>query len=498
MKVANLPVEWNRKEWEKVGTKNHRQYLATLSPLAWVLEYRPLSHLPGVGDIEFEPYWAQQNFLNDQSPNRILNKMRQGGFSTVESAAEVPWKAIYRNSPSIITLSKNGDDAIGFHDKFKLAYHSVSDKDPNYKTVKSLTKTSTGENLSFKVLNAGKGSGRSFSATDVYFDEMPHAQYSDEIYTSSYPTITRTGGRFTLFSSPLGKGNKFYEICTNHNQNGYSYHQYEWWFVPAYNPVYKEFITAYLAGDQKEVDKLIKIARQGDWYKNTVAALGELAFAQEFECNFDAASDAVFSQRQLDNVFRKNYLKMDAEDYGTVYRMELDQDLIESMDFVTAADYGRKRDPTIIGTFGYFEEEGRWRLVEVKRITPLEFEFREVVASFRRTIAHYQSDAYHDGTGNGDVFTVELEGESSPISFASGNTSKLKNNAIDNLKRCMDNKAMILPDIPFIKKEFEQYMYNDKKLVQDTVMMVLMAILKAYDPQEAFVGFDQSYSFTGQ
>lgn len=422
--------------------------------------------------------------------------MRQGGFSTVESAAEVPWKAIYRNSPSIITLSKNGDDAIGFHDKFKLAYHSVADKDPNWKHVKSLTKSTLGDGFSFKVLNASKGSGRSFSATDVYFDEMPHAQYSDQIYTSAYPTITRTGGRFTLFSSPLGKGNKFYEICTNHETNGYSYHQYEWWFVPAYNPVYKEFISAFLSGDRKEAEKWIKVAKTGDWYRNTVAALGELAFAQEYECNFDAASDAVFSQKQLQSVFRKNYLSLQPDEYGQVFRYEVEHDRIQETDFVTAADYGRKRDPTVIVTFGYLDD--CWRLVEYKRISPLDFEFREVVRSFRETIERYRPDAYHDGTGNGDVFTVELEGESEPIVFSQGNTSKYKLNAIDNLKRAMDNKAMILPDLPQIKREFEQYMYNDKKIVQDTVMAVLMAILKAYDPQDEFVGFDKSYSFVGQ
>lgn len=496
MVVKPLKMEWTRKEWEKVGTKAKRVHLATLSPLAWVLEYRPLINLPGVGDIEFEPYWAQQNFLNDTTPNRILNKMRQGGFSTVESAAEVPWKTIYRPSPSIITLSKNGDDAIGFHDKFKLAYHSVKDKDPNWKTVKSLTKSSIGDGFSFKVLNASKGSGRSFSATDVYFDEMPHAQYSDQIYTSAYPTITRTGGRFTLFSSPLGKGNKFYDICANHRDNGYSYHKYEWWFVPAYNPVYREFIQAFLAGNEKEAAKYIKIARQGDWYRNTVAALGELAFAQEYECNFDAASDAVFSQKQLDGCFRKNYLSLADEEYGEVWRLDLEADAIKQTDFVTAADYGRKRDATIILTFGYLDD--RWKLVEYKRITPLDFEFREVISSLRETIERYRSDAYHDGTGNGDVFTVEMEGESTPLMFNSGTASKLKNNAIDNVKRAMDNKAIILPDIPRIKREFEQYMYNDKKLVQDIVMTTLMAIYKAYDPQDSFVGFDQSYSYAGQ
>lgn len=489
-----LEKEWTPESWRKQGTRTTRQHWATLSPLAWVLEYEPLILLPGVGEIPFHPYYAQQAFLNDQSTNRALNKMRQGGFSTVLSAAESVWKMLYRNNPSIACLSKNEADAVGFLDKFKLAYESIKDKDPNYRKLDAKTKVARNGNGVIKVLSAGKGSGRSISATDVYFDEMPHAQYSDEIYTSSYPTISKTKGRFTLFSTPKGKGNKFSEICTNPSEFGYSYHEYPWYFVPDYNPAYPEFIAAYLAGDQKGVKDAIAKAKLGKWYRATFAALGEMAFAQEYECNFDASADMVFSSRQLANVFRKNYLTEMDDEYGDVWR-DLEHPRTCEGDHTTFMDFGRKRDPTVIVTL--CDRSDVLRLIEFTRITPMSFLWDFVTRSFRETQERYQSDCYHDGTGNGDAVTIECSDFSTAIMINDNGLSKIKSNAIANTQRACDNKAVVLPNLPVIHREFEQYRYNDKKLVQDCVMAIVFCLYKAYDPSDSYTGVDTSYSYTG-
>lgn len=474
--------------------------MASKSPLAWVLEYEPYILVPGRGEIPFHPYYAQQAFLNDMSTRRILNKMRQGGFSTILAAAEAPWKMLYRNTPSIACLSKNEDDAVGFLDKFKLAYDSVKDKDPNWKKIDPKTKVARvyGEDKEMagviKVLSAGKGSGRSISATDVYFDEMPHAQYSDEIYTSSYPTITRIGGRITLFSTPNGKGNKFHEVCTNPQDAGYSYHQYEWWFVPDYNPAYKSFLDAYLRKDKRGMEQAIKDGRKGRWYRETLAAMGDMAFAQEYECNFDASDQQVFSTRQLNGAFRANYLSECEDEYGEVWRETSHDDHNCAGEHVTFMDYGRKRDPTIIVTLCDVSEI--WRLIEFKRITPLYFVWNMVMGSFLETTQRYNSDAYHDGTGNGDAVTIECEW-STPIIISDSFQSKVKSNAIANTQRAMDNKAVVLPKLRAIYREFEQYRYNDKKLTQDIVMAVVFALYKAYDPSDSFTGVDTSFSLVG-
>jgi len=418
--------------------------------------------------------------------------MRQGGFTTAHAVVEAVHKFIYGNSPSIICLSKSEDEAINFIDKFYLAYDSIEDKDPNWqKLEKRNTKSAIGKDgRSVKVLTSSKGSGRSFSGTDIYFDEMAHTQYASDIYKSSFPTINRTGGNVTLFSSPNGKSGKFFDIFDNYQENGYSAHQFEWWFVPFYNEYYKEFIKAYLAKDKKQIKYWIDKARTGTWYKQTMAALGELDFLQEYECDFDAAEGSVFNTRQLANIFVANYLKQDFDEYGEVWRMP---DIDTKHDFVTYTDYGRKRDPLVAMTFDITEYPAK--LVEYKRIRPSIFDFEEVKATLLRTIQGYGSDAYHDGTGNGDVLTAFLEGWSSPVVMGNTVGNRQKTNMVEKLKLACDTKAIMLPKITQIHKEFKSYKYADKDIVQDCVMAIGGAVDKFFEPSGDMPTVDSQFSY---
>lgn len=486
-----LNKEWRSEEWYKTNPTEVRQKIAETDRLAWVLEYRPLIRLPNTGDIPFEPYYAQQVLLKDNSRWRIENKMRQGGFTTAFSAVEAVHEMLYTPAPEIIVLSKSQDEAIGFLNKFYLAYESVRDKEPNYSEL-IVTNTKNAENArggKIRVLTSSKQSGRSFSGTSIYFDEMAHTQYAKSIYEASYPTISRTGGRITAFSTPNAKSGKFYEICDNYKEMGYSYHQFEWWFVPFYNPFYKEFLDAYLRGNVKEQKYWIDKARGGDWYKQTFNAMGELAFMREYECSFDAGEDAVFNTRQLSNVFVKNYLVQDYDEYGEVWRCEADL----SHEFVTYTDYGRKRDPLVSVTFDITEYPAK--MVEYKRIRPMIFDFTSVKKSLFETIDRYRSDAYHDGTGNGDVLTAFLEGYSTAVVMGENGISKQKTNMVEKLKLACDTKAIMIPKIPQIEKEFKSYQYNDKKIVQDCVMAIGGAVNQFFEPTEEVSAIDKNFSY---
>lgn len=418
--------------------------------------------------------------------------MRQGGFTTAFAAVEACHSMLYKQKPEIIVLSKSQDEAVNFLDKFYLAYESVKDKEPNYSPL-LVTNTKNAENERggrIRVLTSSKGSGRSFSGTDIYFDEMAHTQYAKEIYEASYPTISRTGGRITAFSSPLGKTGKFYDICQNYQDMGYSYHQFEWWFVPFYNPYYKEFLEAYLSKDLKQQQYWIEKARTGDWYKQTYNAIGELAFLREYECSFDASEGSVFNTKQLANVFVKNYLTQSFEEYGEVWRCDADL----NHDFVTYTDYGRKRDPLVSVTFDITEYPAK--LVEYKRIRPSTFDFSEVKTSLLESIKRYNSDAFHDGTGNGDVLTAFLEGYSSPVIMGDNSVSRQKTNMVEKLKLACDTKAIVIPKISQIEKEFKAYAYNDKKIVQDCVMAIGGAVDKFFEPAEDVPTIDSQFSYT--
>jgi hypothetical protein len=418
--------------------------------------------------------------------------MRQGGFTTTFSAVEAVHKMLYTPSPEIIVLSKSQEEAINFLDKFYLAYESIREKEPYYSKL-TVTNTKNAQNArggKIRVLTSSKGSGRSFSGTDIYFDEMAHTQYAKEIYEASYPTISRTGGNVTVFSSPLGKSGKFYDICDNYHEMGYSFHQFEWWFVPFYNPYYKEFMQAYLAEDVRQQKYWIEKARGGVWYQQTFNAIGELAFLREYECSFDAGEDSVFNTRQLANVFRKNWLEQDFDDYGEVWRQK---DIDYNHDFVTYTDYGRKRDPLVCVTFDISVYPAR--VVEYKRIRPSVFDFGLVKASILKTIKSFNSEAEHDGTGNGDVLTAFLEGYSMARIMGDSGVSRQKTNMIEKLKLACDTKAIMLPKINQIYKEFKAYQYNDKKLVQDCVMSIGGAVNMFFEPAEDVSTIDSQFSY---
>ena len=491
--ALKLSKEWDRQALiAAIPNKAERQKLAETDLLIWALEYEPLIRLPNTGDIPFRPYYAQQVTLRDRSRNRVFNKMRQGGFTTDFSAVEAVHSMLYTPAPEIIVLSKSQDEAINFLDKFYLAYESIKDKEPNYSPlIVTNTKNAANERGGkIRVLTSSKQSGRSFSGTDIYFDEMAHTQYAKQIYEASYPTISRTGGRITAFSTPDGKSGKFYDICENWRDMGFSFHQFEWWFVPFYNPYYKEFLAAYLKGDKKEQTIWIEKARTGEWYLQTINAIGELAFMREYECSFDAGEDSVFNTRQLSNVFVKNYLDRVWDEYGEVWRMK---DINYDHDFVTYTDYGRKRDPLVSVTFDITEYPAK--VVEYKRVRPSIFDFADVKASLLESIKRFDSDAYHDGTGNGDVLTAFLEGYSSPVVMGDSGVSKQKTNMVEKLKLACDTKAIMIPKIAQFEKEFKAYRYNDKKLVQDCVMAIGGAVDKFFEPAEDVPTVDSNFSY---
>lgn len=461
------------------------------------MEYQPLIRLENRGDFAFEPYYSQQCWLLDDSQFRLMNKTRQSGYTTCAGAAEIPHDMIYGKNQTIIVISKSEVEALNIMEKFYLAYDSVREREPNWS---DYVKKNTGycklaNGNKFRVLTASKASGRSFTCTHLYIDEAAFVIYMRQIFEGSFPTISRCGGRMSIFSTPES-GTKFEEMCENHEDTGFSFHQYEWWYVPDYNPYYKEFLACLLAGDNEGCKKWIHEARRGTWYRKTFAALGETSFMKEYECNFESGSGKVFTAKQLRNAFKPNYLTLDEDQYGEYYYLKDGHKDYE--DFCVITDYGRKRDPTVIGTFGRHKETGKWRMVQYQRIRPAIFEWGMVIEEIMKTYHQFgEADMYHDGTGSGDALTMELEGFSTPILISDVVNSRIKSNAIVNMSRSFDNEAIELPKIDQLYKEIKGYKYKDSNIVQDCVMVVMMFLMKRYTPEDSFVGIDTKFNFVG-
>lgn len=479
---------WTREAWLQAGTEEQRRATAKLNPLAWIFEYEPTILFPGKGYIPLIPYPFQQDFIRCRDRFRAINKPRQCGISTI-AAAEVAWEFCNVPGAQIVIISKDKDAAINFHTYVYAILHSVKDKDPNFpKLVKENERVTTNENgAKITSLAAGAETGRSFSATHLIFDEMAFAQYADDIWQAAAPTLTRTGGRATVISTPKGRANLFAQIFEKSDHMGFTIFNYGWWDVPDYNPFYDQMIAAESATERKQ---WIEKAKQGEWYKiNRTNASSELKWKQEFEGAFDANQGTVLSTRSLEKCFMRNYLTPQEDPRG-VFDVWYSKPKVEGHFYATATDLGRKNDPTVQITY----DITNWpaEVVEFIRIEPGRADWEMIGAAVRSRLEYWQpEEAIHDGTGVGDTMSEVLYGLSEPFYF----TKAAKQNIIERMQHAFDHGKLRLPKIEVLYREHQRYIWDDKDIVQDTVMANAMAISIFYEIDAGFVGFDPTINF---
>lgn len=112
----------------------------------------------------------------------------------------------------------------------------------------------------FKAFPSSPGSGRSFTANLIVFDEWAFQQFAREIWKAGFPTINRPGGGRVIGLSTIERGSLFEEIFTDPD-NGFN----------------KIFIPWY--ADPR---------RDDEWYRNTRRALGDL-ITEEYPATVEEA-----------------------------------------------------------------------------------------------------------------------------------------------------------------------------------------------------------------
>lgn len=446
---------------------------------------------PGKGYIPFEPWPFQQDFLRCRDRFRIINKPRQCGISTTE-AAECAWE--FDNIPGsrVVIISKDGDSAINFHKYVSDMLKSVRRKNPKVNFPKLLkTNTRLTENsIGSKIISlaSSKEAGRSFSATHLVLDELAFIEYADDIWQSANATLSQTRGRVTAISTPKGRAGLFARIFETPGHMGFTTFSYGWWNVPTYNPLYEEMMAVY---DDKLarleiIDRAKKIPNS--WYQQERRKYTDLAWRQEFEGAFDANKGSVFSTRSLEKVFVRNYLTQ-KEDADGIVDEWWTQPREDNHIYCTGIDLGRKNDPAVIVTFDITEM--RARLVDFKYIEAGHSDWELIDRKVKEHLEFWDPEAMHDGTGVGDSLTESLYGMSEPFFF----TKSSKNNMIIRMQHAFDHGAVMMPKIPVLYREHQRYQWDDKDIVQDTVMACGMAIWQFHDTDGVFVGFDKTVNF---
>lgn len=473
--------------WAKYPTAKRRQW-ARETPLAWILEYRPTILLPGKGYLELDPWPFQAEVLRCRDRFRAVNKPRQCGISTI-FAAEAAWKATHVPGAQIIIASKDLDAAINFHKYIYNILYSAAKNDPDFpKFGKENTRETTFPDLGSRIvsLTASKETGRSFSATDWYFDEMAHAEYADDIFQAAAPTISQTGGNITALSTPKGRGNLFFRIFESPDDFGFTTFSYKWWHVPTYNPFYEQFMAA---KTEREREKWIAKARTGRWYRENRPKYTDLSWAQEFEGSFDADQDSVFSTRQIEKTFWRNDWLEEGDDKLGICEVFQTSERQKGHSYATGVDVGRKRDATVIITYDITADPAV--VVEFKYIPASYADYPLIERAVRQTQAKFDSEVMIDSTGSGDPVAQSLSDIAEPFTF----TLNKKQNIIENVRLAMDNGALRMPKIKQLYHEHQKYVWQDKHIRQDTVMANALAVNLFYDPEDVFVGADPDWDY---
>ena len=478
---------WTRSEWLQAGTQAERQQWAKELPLAWALEYQPTILLPGKGLITWEPWPFQQDFMNCRDRFRAINKPRQCGISTT-AAAEAAWEFDNVPGAQIVIISKDQDAAINFHKYVRTTLFSVRKNNKNAPKIIKDNERETTNALGNRIVSlaASKESGRSFSATHLFFDELAFIQYAEDIWQAANATLAQTGGRVTAISTPKGRANLFYRIFEQKDHMGFTIFNYAWWDVPTYNPFYRQYIAA---ATQKERDAWIEKARTGDWYRANRPKYTDLAWKQEFEGAFDANVGTVFSTRQIKQTFARSWLER-VDDPAGIVSIWHTSPRIEGNMYATGIDLGRKNDPTVIITYDYTTFPAR--VVDFKYIEAGSAGWGQIGSVAIEHLNYWEPIAQHDGTGAGDSVTEELSGLSEPVMF----TKLGKQNMIERMQHAFDHGQLRIPIIEPLYREHQIYIWDDKDITQDTVMANALAISSFYYNETAFAGID-NFDFVG-
>jgi len=170
-------------------------------------------------------YEYQKRWLEDKSRFKIGRFTRQGGKSFIAALDSVLTAA--ETGVNEIMLSAGERQSKELMEKAKLHTEAMSIaassiEEDFFEDTKSKQLSIVLPNRARIIgLPANPDTARGFTG-NVSLDEFAFHRDSDKIWSALFPTISR-GFNLRVISTPQGKQNKFYNLCTN-EENGYSKH----------------------------------------------------------------------------------------------------------------------------------------------------------------------------------------------------------------------------------------------------------------------------------
>lgn len=379
--------------------------------------------------MAFDPYPYQAALFQDASPRRIVLKARQTGISNA-FAIEALHKAISRPMVTELFVSKNQAAA----QELVLYCQRTLTGLLHPPRLISESKSELGLPNGSRIVSlpASPGTGRSFAASDVYLDEFAHAEYAELIYESIVPTVS-TGGRLTVASTANGRNNLFFRLWQGPDFGEWSRHRIHWSDCPRYDDA---------------------------WAERMRSSMSRQSWAQEYDLDFISSGDAVFSPDDLEQA--KQNWNPDPEGCSRI---------------IHAWDVGRKRDYTVGLTIGLKGDV--WHLLNLHRF---QADWPVVQARVEQRHQWLQGTTWVESNGVGDPMIQNLTVHVEPFTT----TARTKLQAIQSLQMLLE-QGRFKHGHDVLDRELQLYEWDDKNLVQDCVMALVIAAHAAEpDPRTAW------------
>lgn len=377
----------------------------------------------------------QRDILADDGDRVIVLKSRQIGIS--QTVVFVVAKEALDGGTAVV-FSRNQDQAELFLDYVYTALSQTAHPPYVVENQQSLEMAHGGKVVTQP---ATKSAGRGIPATLVVIDEMAWQEYARLLFTAIVPMLAETGGRLIVLSSPNGRTNLFFELWQAAQAAGsaWSPHLLPWTVHPTWR------------------------ATPG-WKEARIDELGEQGFAQEHDCDFVASGLAVFEEADVAALWRLT-------DYPAC-------DIAHR--YVSAFDIARRRDAFVGVTFDI--STSPFQVAAFERALRLPYPVQAQRIEARR--AAFPGTVIVESNGVGDPLIEFLTIQVEPFTT----TALTKRNAITALNLLLQRRELVAPtpeaapEMKQVRSELTLYQWQDEQLVQDCVMALAMAALKAGRP----------------
>lgn len=436
---SNVKKPGQEFEWEPhiikelIKCKNNLEYFATTYVKVAHQEYGVIPMQPREYQIDI---W---NKLINYNRNIILMSRQSGKSASV--SAYVLWFAIFNEDKNIGIVSNKETAAKSFLMRIKDCFQRLPSwiKPGVEKWAETFIRFENGTQIQISATSADsfRGEPLALLVADEFAAVDPPWK-AKQFYASVYPTVSASKtAKVIIISTAKGMHNQFYDIWNKavNKKNTYIPTKYDWRVVPG---------------------------RTKEWAEEEKKNIGDVAFAQEYDCEFIGSTNTVLKTATLERLMEQDHptpLLIELNDNFRIYKKpESGYTYILGVDVSkgTGLDYSVIQ-VIKVNNFNPLDLE-QVAVYECNTINP--YSFAEIV----NRIAIYYNNAYIsvENNGEGSVIVSEiwwnyenenLVNEGTKISkLGIRATTKTKPKAVILMKRLIEDNSLKIVDVKTINQ----------------------------------------------